>query len=55
MSLGANKNVNDPEECRELSWINPIIYNLCPHTTQPEIKVQCILDLQNVAQSMLDA
>ncbi|KAM2757279.1 hypothetical protein PS2_019050 [Malus domestica] len=53
-SLGRDKNVNVPEERRELLWMTPTLSHLDPHTVQSETEMQCILDLKSIAQSMLD-
>ena len=42
-------------EHRKLLWITPTLSHLDPRTPQPETKVRSILDLQSIAQSMLDA
>ncbi|KAM2687121.1 hypothetical protein EV2_009927 [Malus domestica] len=55
LSLGGDKNVNVPEERRELSWTTPTLSHLDPRTAQSEAEVQRILDLQSIAQSMPDA
>ncbi|KAM1222400.1 hypothetical protein ACFX2J_009941 [Malus domestica] len=54
-SLGGDKNVNIPEERRELSWMTLILSHLNPRTAQSETEVQRILDLQSIAQSKPDA
>ncbi|KAM1614644.1 hypothetical protein ACFX2K_023977 [Malus domestica] len=54
-SLGGDKNVNVPNEQRELSWTTPTLSHLDPRTAQSEAEVQRILDLQSIAQSMPDA
>lgn len=54
-SLGGDKNVNVPNERRELSWTTPTLSHLDPRTAQSEAEVQRILDLQSIAQSMPDA
>ncbi|KAM2817807.1 hypothetical protein COP1_041878 [Malus domestica] len=54
-SLGGDKNVNVPNERRELSWTTPTLSHLDPRTSQSEAEVQRILDLQSIAQSMPDA
>ncbi|XP_048426886.1 uncharacterized protein LOC125471064 [Pyrus x bretschneideri] len=53
--LKGDKNVNVPEERRKLSWTTPILSHLDPRTAQSKTEVQCILDLQSIAQSMPDA
>ncbi|KAM1358219.1 hypothetical protein FF2_044719 [Malus domestica] len=53
--LGGDKNVNVPNERRELSWTTPTLSHLDPRTAQSEAEVQRILDLQSIAQSMPDA
>ncbi|KAM1628851.1 hypothetical protein ACFX2K_017216 [Malus domestica] len=53
--LGGDKNVNIPNERRELLWTTPTLSHLDPRTAQSEAEVQRILDLQSIAQSMPDA
>ena len=54
-SLRGDKNVNVLEERCELSWMTLTLSHLDPRTAQPETKVQRILDLQSIAQSMPEA
>ncbi|KAM1171716.1 hypothetical protein ACFX2G_022393 [Malus domestica] len=54
-SLRRDKNVNVPEEQRELSWTTPTLSHLDPRVAQSETKVKRILDLQYIAHSRLDA
>ena len=42
--LGGDKNVNVPEERRELSWTTSILSHLDPRTAQSKTTVQRILD-----------
>ena len=54
-SLGGDKNIKILEEQRELSWTTTLFSHLDSRTAQSETEVWCILDLQTVYQSMLDA
>ena len=47
--LREDKNVNIPEDGRELSWTTPTLSHLDPHTAQSETEVQHMLDLQIIA------
>ncbi|KAM2692608.1 hypothetical protein EV2_006881 [Malus domestica] len=55
LSLGGHKITNVPVECCKLSWITPTMSHLDPRTPQSETEVQCILNLQSIAQSMPNA
>ncbi|KAM1386666.1 hypothetical protein COP2_033797 [Malus domestica] len=54
-SLGGDKITNVSVERRELLWITPTMSHLDPRTPQSKTKVLHNLDLQSIAQSMLDA
>ncbi|KAM1134352.1 hypothetical protein ACFX19_044193 [Malus domestica] len=54
-SLGGDKNFNVPVERCELSCYTPTMSYLDPCTTQSKTEVCRILDLQSIAQSMLNA
>ncbi|KAL6124649.1 hypothetical protein ACLB2K_077161 [Fragaria x ananassa] len=54
-SLGGERNGNVPVEQQELSWSVPTTSHYDPRTSQSEIEVQRILDLQKIVDSMPDS
>ncbi|KAM1093339.1 hypothetical protein ACFX2B_008349 [Malus domestica] len=54
LSLRGDKNVNVPEERRELLWTNLTLSHLDPRTAQCETKVQRLLDLQSMPDTFTD-
>ena len=48
-SLGEDKHANVSIERRKLSWYAPTMSHLDPSTTQSEIEVRRIIDLQSIA------
>ncbi|KAM2685817.1 hypothetical protein EV2_008778 [Malus domestica] len=54
LSLRGDKNVNVPEERRELLWTNLTLSHLDPRIAQCETKVQRLLDLQSMPDTFTD-
>ena len=54
-SLGGDRNNFVPQKRQELSWSVPTLSHLDPRTTQCDLEVRRILDLQHVSESMPDA
>ena len=55
LSLGGDKHANVPVERHEFSWYASTMSHLDPRTVQSETKVQRIIDLQSIGQSMPNA